>query len=60
MSFLAHIVDLTKKLNQLFMHVKFVEVFFCLDCVKCFSVKLFGFQKDKRDFLQAHEFTKLS
>ena len=42
------------------MRVKFVINIFGLDCVKCFSVKLFGFQKDKRDFLQAHEFTKLS
>ena len=60
MSFLALIVDLKKKINFLLMRVKFVKNIFGLDCVKCFSVKLFGFQKDKRDFLQAHEFTKLS
>ena len=50
MSFLSHIVDLTQKLNLLFMRDKFVKNMFGLDCVKCFSVKLFGFQKDKRDF----------
>ena len=49
MSFLAHVVDLTQKLNLLFMRDKFVK-----------KTLVFKRTKGTSQFAQAHEFTKLS